>query len=539
MGLTLDKLKLMVDSGDFQWHTSTSTAKALIGLRNNFAPDMFVKTHGHVDHVIGTLYQQEFGNLPKSTNFITSQITAEQLRTVFMDSLGLQIRKQRAAKAVNAKIAWLHKEQKRYQDLILILTAGGMQNTQEILQNYDLEFGDRVSDREEKKSVIKRLIWHFVKRRNEVPKDKSLQDLYTLVDDVDKVLADLWGYRIDYSWRMITQPTVAEVLKRTMGIPYFKPHAIEWSGWATVTLYPAGHILWSSQVLVSSPHHNILFSGDIGRIKGTPFLPGPQFPQWVRVDTAVLESTYGERLHTQSYSDGLDQIFELQRTAKGDCLTATIAYQKWPENLINALRTNARKILYFGRTLDDFRTLFMKYGGSVFQELQNTRFEFSYNIPDALGNPGSNIFAVAPSGMWHGCSNDLIRKVSDNRDARVIFTNFLPEASPGYKLVNEKKLRTDLGEIIPFKWDVFHVTGTSGHGDQNDLVEAGIRSVQLWAKTLILNHGGEQRIALAKALRDRIQKERLPQVQIVIPQNGDQIDLTSWKIVKNLLPTRD
>ncbi|MFA7284677.1 MAG: MBL fold metallo-hydrolase, partial [Candidatus Absconditabacterales bacterium] len=348
-------------------------------------------------------------------------------------------------------------------------------------------------------------------------------------------LEDFGEYRTDYSWRMITPPTVAEVLKRTFGIPYLQPYTIDKKTGVTATLYPAGHILGSSQVLISSPQHNILFSGDLGRIAGTPFLKGPVFPKGVNIDTLVLESTYGERLHKQSYTDALNQILELQKGAKGDCLVMTIAYQKGPENLVTMLKEGTRNISYFGRTLDDFRHLFLKYGGDVFRELGSTRLQHGYALPSHLGTPGSRELICAPSGMGYGWSNDAARQMAGNKDSRVIITNFLPEHCPGHKLVHEKKLRTELGEIVPFKGEVFHVAGTSGHGDQRDLVEAAVRSVRLGVKTIVLNHGGEQREVLDLAIRARLQKEGLSQPKILIPQNGDQIDLLTGKIGHNLL----
>gem|GEM_PF-6144353 len=39
------------------------------------------------------------------------------------------------------------------------------------------------------------------------------------------------------------------------------------------------------------------------------------------------------------------------------------------------LKEGTRNISYFGRTLDDFRHLFLKYGGDVFRELGSTRLQ--------------------------------------------------------------------------------------------------------------------------------------------------------------------
>lgn len=94
------------------------------------------------------------------------------------------------------------------------------------------------------------------------------------------------------------------------------------------------------------------------------------------------------------------------------------------------LREKGRNITYFGRTLDDFRTLFLKYGGEVFRELGSTRLQHGYVLPTHLGTPGSRELICAPSGMGYGWSNDVARQMANNKDSRVIITNFLPEHCP-------------------------------------------------------------------------------------------------------------
>ena len=60
-------------------------------------------------------------------------------------------------------------------------------------------------------------------------------------------------------------------------------------GGATVTLYPAGHVLGSAQILVECDGHRLLYSGDFCP-EATAAAEGIEIP---RADTLIMECTYG------------------------------------------------------------------------------------------------------------------------------------------------------------------------------------------------------------------------------------------------------
>lgn len=74
--------------------------------------------------------------------------------------------------------------------------------------------------------------------------------------------------------------------KTAVVLPYGQPHRF---GDATITLYPAGHVLGSAQVLVEQDGHRLLYSGDLKLRRSLTAEPA-EVPG---ADTLVVESTYG------------------------------------------------------------------------------------------------------------------------------------------------------------------------------------------------------------------------------------------------------
>jgi metallo-beta-lactamase family protein len=81
-----------------------------------------------------------------------------------------------------------------------------------------------------------------------------------------------------------------------MPLPYGKWVAL---AGCKIRLQPAGHILGSAFVEIKKgsckQSHTTVFSGDLGA-PHTPLLPAPKAPY--RADTLVMESTYGDKIHS-------------------------------------------------------------------------------------------------------------------------------------------------------------------------------------------------------------------------------------------------
>lgn len=78
----------------------------------------------------------------------------------------------------------------------------------------------------------------------------------------------------------------------------------------TATLYPSGHILGSSFVVITAGDERAIFTSDLGR-GSHPLLNPPDLPPELTFNAVITESTYGNRVHNdidtfaQEINDGL------------------------------------------------------------------------------------------------------------------------------------------------------------------------------------------------------------------------------------------
>lgn len=84
-----------------------------------------------------------------------------------------------------------------------------------------------------------------------------------------------------------------ELKRLVRPMAYYKHHKLD--GGATMRLVPAGHVLGSAYVEIERDGECFVFSGDLGSTN-SPLLIEPVSP--ARADLLVLESTYGDRLHS-------------------------------------------------------------------------------------------------------------------------------------------------------------------------------------------------------------------------------------------------
>jgi metallo-beta-lactamase family protein len=281
-----------------------------------------------------------------------------------------------------------------------------------------------------------------------------------------------------------------------------------------VTFYPAGHLLGAAHIVIEVKENNqikkIGFSGDIGR-KNFPLLIDPKpIPQ---VDYLVMESTYGNREHTDKTSPELilkDIIqescvditgrlivpsFSVGRT---QCLLYTLnrLYQNYDIKPIKVF-TDSPLARVSTKVYEKYRKHLNKEATDFFEETDSL-FDFDnlhYLETDIESKAASlhteSCIIISSSGMIKGGRVEHhVEKNIENPYATILMVGYATEDSVGGRLlsgdlkdlqIRNKKLAVN-AKIK--KIDVF-----SGHGDLNDLISFAENQDKNILKNIFLVHG--------------------------------------------------
>lgn len=266
----------------------------------------------------------------------------------------------------------------------------------------------------------------------------------------------------------------------------------------TVRFTDIGHLLGSASIEVwmkeADVEKKIVFSGDIGN-KNKPLIKDPQYTK--EADYAVMESTYGDRLHEK----GADHISELVRIVQqtldrgGNVVLPAFAVGRTQELLYYFRHIKAEKLI---KGHDDFEVYvdspLAVEATHVFKENilycydEETKLLVERGI-NPISFPGLKLsitsdeskninFDVKPkviisaSGM---CDAGRIRHHMKHNlwrpECTIVFVGYQVEGTLGRSLLDGVKSVKLFGESIDVEAQVENLHDISGHADQKGLLE--------------------------------------------------------------------
>jgi metallo-beta-lactamase family protein len=313
----------------------------------------------------------------------------------------------------------------------------------------------------------------------------------------------------------------------------------------TLTFLDAGHILGSAITLLDleegGQKHRLLFTGDLGR-KGMPILRDPQAA--TDVDTLIIESTYGDRLHDpiEKTEEQLEEVvvdtfrrggkvivpaFSVGRTQELvyglNRLTQAKKLPNMPIFVDSPLSVNVTEIFRlhpecYDRELNEFVSSGNHRDPFGFQRLTYIRSVEDSKELNFLREPA---VIISASGMCEAgrILHHLKNNIEDSRNTVLIVGWQAPETL-GKRLVERKPVVKIFGEEYSLKARVETINGYSAHADRDELLGyARLLGVDR-LRTALVVHGEEaSSLALADGLRDLGVKEA------VAPRPGDEFDL--------------
>ena len=289
------------------------------------------------------------------------------------------------------------------------------------------------------------------------------------------------------------------------------------------TFLDAGHILGSASILLeleeAGRSHRLLFSGDLG-YSGRAILRDPAIPP--EVDTVVMESTYGDRLHKQ-LQPSIDELYDVinQTTARGgNIIIPTFALERAQEILYylregvhdgliqryttvfldSPMAISATRIFQRHAECFDAETLDLSDGGKDPFNLPGLHFTRETAESIAINRIDGGAVIMAGSGM---CTGGRVRHHLKqnlwNRRSSVVFVGFAAHGTLARRIIDGAKRVSIFGEEIEVRASIHTIGGFSAHADQAELLAWHAHTGN--PKTTYLVHGEEKSMqALAQKI---------------------------------------
>lgn len=345
--------------------------------------------------------------------------------------------------------------------------------------------------------------------------------------------------RYNYSRHDPAVPLYTEVdVRRTMDL--FVTH--EYREW--VILHPDvkfeflnnGHILGSALANMHVCGKKIVFSGDMGQHKPMLLYPASKIKE---VDYLIMESTYGDRLHTRGdvkaellkvIEDTVDRggilmipSFAVERTQEILYLLYQLRSEdrlpNVPVYLDSPMGINATKVY------ENYPQLQNISHYDLMRMYDDVKFIDSAEISKAICLDKRPKIVLAGSGMIEG--GRIIHYLNNhmnNAKNMLLFVGYQGEGTRGRALLKGAQEIKFFGEYHSVKCEIRSLPDLSAHGDQLDLIQ-WMSEIQNTPKAVFLNHGERHQ---AEALRVKIDYEL--KWKALTPQMNQEFKLADYDV---------
>ncbi len=342
---------------------------------------------------------------------------------------------------------------------------------------------------------------------------------------------------------IFTIDDIKEMVKHTICLDYNEVSDITPD--VRITLYNAGHILGSAMVHlhIGNGLHNIVYTGDMkfGKTK----LLDPAITKFPRLETLMIESTYGGRENIlQSRKECENEFADIiKRTIdrKGKVLVPVLGSGRAQEVLLiieDLIRNNKLdKIpVFIDGMVWDVTAIHTAYPEFLNNSIRKLIFHKDQNpfLSDIFKRVGSqkeraqileetgSCVILATSGMLvGGPSVQYLKDLADNPKNSLIFVCYQGEGSLGRRIQRgEKEMSIDSNkEVTQIKMEVNTIEGFTGHSGRKQLLNFVYRCDPR-PKKVIVNHGESSRcLDLASSIH------KLNRVETAAPRNLEAIRL--------------
>ncbi|PIE87416.1 MAG: MBL fold metallo-hydrolase [Bacteroidetes bacterium] len=287
----------------------------------------------------------------------------------------------------------------------------------------------------------------------------------------------------------------------------------------------SGHILGAAMVEIQKNEQKILFSGDLGRAKPLLLYPRKVIKE---ADVLILESTYGDRIHSeQNAKRELQKVILDTYERKGILMIPTFAVERAQELmfLLHELR-NTESIpdipIYLDSPMginatnvyDNYPDLHNLSRLVIREMYENVHYISDYEQSRKIVLDSKPKIVLAGSGMLEG--GRIIHYLNNHMSSKkntLLFVGFQGAGTRGRAILEGAREIKFFGQYHTINCEVKSIMGLSGHADQEEIIEwlEGFRKLP---QRIFLNHGEPHQ---RDALRSKI-NYLFPEIDVVLPQ---------------------
>ncbi len=336
---------------------------------------------------------------------------------------------------------------------------------------------------------------------------------------------------------------VEQAMQQFVGVQYNR--TIDLFTGIRFTFRDAGHILGSAGVMLEIEESgnkklHLGFSGDIGR----PDSPVIKSPDVLRdLDVLIMESTYGNRLHSPAEEVEEDFASTIRETIdkKGKIIipafavgrTQTIVYMlhklfdqnRIPEVPIyvdSPLAVEATNVFRSHPECMDRETyrIFLQNGDDPFG-FGRLRYIKKTEESKELNEKSGPMIIISASGMAEGgrILHHLAHNISNSKNL-ILFVGYASEHTLARKIMDGNQFVNIFGEEYEVKAKIKKMDYFSGHADQRELLDYLRLNPQERLKNIFLVHGEEDQ---ALPFREKLLQKGFKNVQF--PTSGEKINV--------------
>jgi len=351
--------------------------------------------------------------------------------------------------------------------------------------------------------------------------------------------------RTDGKDPIFTTEEIKEMVKHTITLDF--DEVTDVTPDVRITLHNAGHILGSAMVHlhVGNGLHNILYTAD--QKYGPTMLLDPAVTKFPRLETLMIESTYGGREASQPTRQKSDEDLKrivVETIARGGkVLIPTLGVGRSQEIMIAIENLVATKQMdsipvYIDGLIWDVTAIHTAYPEFLNSAIRKQIFHKDNNpfLSEIFKRVGSQkermeivenkgpCVVLATSGMLQGGpSVEYLRHLADNPKNSMCFVNYQGEGSLGRRIQRGEReynvMSGSRSEVVQIKLEIHTVEGFSGHSSRQQLINF-VTNCEPRPKKVIVNHGDSSRcLDLASTLHKTFRMET------VAPRNLESIRL--------------